>query len=244
MPLSTQVKLLRVIEDSQLRRVGGLKSRPIDVRFVAATNCDIETQVEQGAFRRDLFFRLNGVTIMIPPLRERLAELEALARTFISRARPNHGDTRPALAPDALELLRGYSWPGNVRELKNVIERAVLLCGTGPIRAEHLSVGKLAPLRTTDSASHSSPRMVTWSHGTRPRMPDDTPPYDTLVPNHPRKGSEEEQRWIVQTLERAGGNQTVAARLLGISRRTLVNRLNDYAHVNRPRKKPKDQPTE
>jgi DNA-binding NtrC family response regulator len=232
MPLSTQVKLLRVIEDSQLRRVGALKSRHIDVRFVAATNSDIETQVEQGGFRRDLFFRLNGVTIMIPPLRERLADLEPLARAFIQRARPNSTEPRPALSPEALELLKGYHWPGNVRELKNVLERAALLCGSGPICPEHLAIGKLAAARI-----HS------WPHGTR-RVPVEPPTTEPLFPAHPRKGSQEEQQWIMQTLERAGGNQTLAARLLGISRRTLVNRLNDYEHVNRPRKKPKEERSE
>jgi len=233
MPLTTQVKLLRVLENSELRRVGGLKARHIDVRFVAATNADIETQVEQGAFRRDLFFRLNGVTILIPPLRERLAELEPLVRAFISRAR--NGEPRPALTPEALELLKSYHWPGNVRELKNVIERAVLLCTDGFIHPEHLSVGKTA-LRPTDSSSSSS-RMPAWPSGTR-RMPDDIASSESLFPIHPRKGSKEEEQWIMETLERAGGNQTLAARMLGISRRTLVNRLNDYEHVNRPRKKP------
>jgi len=237
MPLSTQVKLLRVIEDSQLRRVGGLKARPIDVRFVAATNSDIESKVEQGAFRRDLFFRLNGVTILIPPLRERLAEIESLARAFISRARAP-GELRPELTPDALERLKRHSWPGNVRELKNVIERAVLLCGNGMILPEHLSIR--ATTAPPDGSTSAAPRA--WPRGSQPRDLKDTDPGDNPFPAHPRKGSQEEQDWIMQTLERAGGNQTVAARLLGISRRTLVNRLNDY-DVDRPRKKPKD-PTE
>jgi two-component system, NtrC family, response regulator AtoC len=240
MPLTTQVKLLRVIEDSQLRRVGGLKPRHIDVRFVAATNSDIETQVEQGAFRRDLFFRLNGVTILIPPLRERIAELEPLARAFISRARPQPGEPRPAISPEALALMKSYRWPGNVRELKNVIERAVLLCGSGSILPEHLAIGQL----TAPRAAASTQRMAAWPRGAHPPPPKDAGAGDTLFPAHPRKGSLEEQQWIMQTLERAGGNQTVAARMLGISRRTLVNRLNDYEHVQRPRKKSKDQPSE
>ncbi|HET7501945.1 MAG TPA: sigma 54-interacting transcriptional regulator [Kofleriaceae bacterium] len=237
MPLSTQVKLLRVIEDSQLRRVGGLKTRQIDVRFVAATNCDIERQVEQGTFRRDLFFRLNGITIMIPPLRERLAELEALARAFTQRARSG-AEPRPQLSAEALDQMRGYNWPGNVRELKNVIERAVLLCGAGPILPEHLALGKLATTRAGESVAGPAARGGGWPSGTRPRMHDD--PSSEALPSHPPRGSREEEQWIMQTLERAGGNQTLAARLLGISRRTLVNRLNDYEHVNRPRKKPKE----
>jgi len=238
MPLSTQVKLLRVIEDSQLRRVGGLKPRHIDVRFVAATNSDIETQVERGGFRRDLFYRLNGVTILIPPLRERVAELEPLARAFIARARSQSGDRRPGITPEALEAMTTYSWPGNVRELKNVIERAVLLCGTGSILPEHLSIGAHRAPRTADGST----RATGWPPPARPGGPVDA--GDALFPAHPRKGSPEEQQWIMQTLERAGGNQTVAARLLGISRRTLVNRLNEYEDVHRPRKKPKDQPSE
>jgi DNA-binding NtrC family response regulator len=137
--------------------------------------------------------------------------------------------------------MKSYSWPGNVRELKNVIERAVLLCGSGSIQPEHLSIRK-AVLPPSDGAVGSSPRIVAWPRDARPRATTDTD--DTLFPVHPRKGSLEEQQWIMQTLERAGGNQTLAARLLGISRRTLVNRLNDYEHVNRPRKKPKQHPSE
>jgi len=230
MPLSTQVKLLRVIEDSQLRRVGGLKSRPIDVRFVAATNADVEAKVASGAFRQDLFFRLNGVTIMIPPLRERLADLDSLAQAFISRARPPTGGPPPVLSPEALELLRAYPWPGNVRELKNVIERAVFLCGDGPILPEHLPRAVLA----TGRADASSTVRLYRPGDTRP-LHEDVLPSEALPARPPRKGSEERQ-WIMQALERAGGNQTLAARLLGISRRTLVNRLNDYKDVQRPRK--------
>ncbi len=241
MPLSTQVKLLRVIEDSQLRRVGGLKARDIDVRFVAATNCDIEAQVEQGTFRRDLFFRLNGVTIVIPPLRERLAEIEPLVRAFIRRARSQSGGPRLEIAPEALELLRRHHWPGNVRELKSVIERAVLLCGSGPILPGHLLIRTPATPATPDDLP---PRPSPWPREARPQAPADADVRIPMFPAHPRNGSQEEQQWILQTLERAGGNQTVAARLLGISRRTLVNRLNDYEHIDRPRKKPKEHPSE
>ncbi|HEY5934532.1 MAG TPA: sigma 54-interacting transcriptional regulator [Kofleriaceae bacterium] len=211
MPLATQAKLLRVLESSQLRRVGALKSRPIDVRFVAATNSDLEAQIAVGAFRRDLFFRLNGVTIVIPPLRERLGELEPLAQAFLRRAAPANSPL-PPIAPETLELMKSYSWPGNVRELKHMIERALLLCGTGPIRPEHLPVEKMKAVLV-------------------PTIEPKREPTFTLG----RKGPDEEQKWIMQGLERAGGNQTLAAKLLGISRRTLVNRLNEYK-VQRPRK--------
>jgi transcriptional regulator with PAS, ATPase and Fis domain len=223
MPQATQAKLLRVIEDAQLRRVGGLKTRAIDVRFVAATNSDLETQMASGAFRRDLYFRLNGVTIEIPPLRERLGELEALANRFIVRTCQRDGTPPPALTPEALELMRRYRWPGNVRELKNMIERAVLLSGGGPIRAEHLSGEKLrAPTGTP------------------------APPALQVVEAAERallrgRGTSDERQSIVEALERAGGNQTVAARLLGMSRRTLVNRLDEY-DLARPRKHKASKP--
>ena len=230
MPLATQAKLLRVIEDSQLRRVGGLKSKAIDVRFVAATNCDLETQMAAGAFRRDLFFRLNGVTLLIPPLRERIAELEPLARAFIARAtRATRGSgAAPVLSSAALELMSAYSWPGNVRELKHMMERAVLLCGTGPIEPEHLPTDRMR-----------APRAVgTDAPATQPASTSEAAP----VPLY-RRGTIEEQQQIVETLERSGGNQTVTARILGMSRRTLVNRLNEY-ELQRPRKDAKKKPTE
>ncbi len=211
MSLGTQAKLLRVLEDSQLRRVGAVKSRAIDVRFVAATNSDLETRVETGDFRRDLYFRLNGVTLVIPPLRERLAELEALATSFIKRSE------RPAtrLGADALQLMRDYDWPGNVRELRNVMARAVLLSNGAEIHPDHLPATKM---RATRVIPH-----VTTSVG--PAI---------------QRGFVDEQQRILQALDRSGGNQTAAARLLGISRRTLVNRLNEFDQIHRPRKhKPK-----
>ncbi|HEY0252081.1 MAG TPA: sigma 54-interacting transcriptional regulator, partial [Kofleriaceae bacterium] len=206
MPLGTQAKLLRVLEDSQIRRVGAVKSRGVDVRFVAATNSDLEAKVETGEFRRDLYFRLNGVTLVIPPLRERLAELEPLARAFIRRTSSN-----ARLSPPALALMRTYEWPGNVRELRNTMERAVLLSDGGDIYPEHLPSTKMGPRATKPAAIDPAQR-----------------------------GSADEQQRIIQALSRTRGNQTAAARLLGISRRTLVNRLNEYDEVHRPRKhKPK-----
>jgi DNA-binding NtrC family response regulator len=209
MPLTTQVKFLRVIEEHALRRVGGVKARPVDVRFVAATNIDLDARMAAGTFRSDLYFRLAGMTITIPPLRERLAELEALIRAFVRRAqRPG-----PAieLTPEALDQLRAYSWPGNVRELKNVIEHAIVLSNGGPIQLEHLPREKL---RAT--VVHNRVAL-----GTRAPV---------------RRGSAEELQRITEALEQTAGNQTHAAQLLGISRRTLVNRLNEHEQVYRPRK--------
>ncbi len=209
MPLSTQAKLLRVIEDRQLRRVGGVTSRRINVRFVAATNRDLEAEVERGTFRRDLYFRLNGVTIVIPPLRERRSEIEPLARNFAERSARQAGHPAPEFSPETLELLASYTWPGNIRELRNVVERAVVLCGSRPVLLEHLPTERM----------HDT--IVTRGRSTPLRT-------DT-------RGSAAECAAILAALETAKGNQTVAAKLLNISRRTLINRLEQFG-LPRPRK--------
>jgi transcriptional regulator with PAS, ATPase and Fis domain len=144
LPLSLQAKLLRVIEERQVMRVGGLKAKPIDVRFVSATNRDLEAEIASGRFREDLYFRLNGVSLVIPPLRERVGEIEKLARQFAVEASQQLGQASPPELPDdVLARLKSYPWPGNIRELRNVIERAVLLAVDEPISLEHLPLEKM-----------------------------------------------------------------------------------------------------
>ncbi len=209
MPLATQVKLLRVIEERKLRRVGAVASRQINVRFLAATNRDLEADVERGVFRRDLYFRLNGVTIVIPPLRERRLEIEPLAKSFAERTARQAGHPAPDLAPETLRLLCDYSWPGNVRELRNVVERAVVLCRGSTIQPEHLPTDRMREMIVT--RGRSAPL-----RGDARRAPDEC------------------QR-IIAALDRADGNQTRAAQILNISRRTLINRLDEFG-LPRPRK--------
>jgi transcriptional regulator with PAS, ATPase and Fis domain len=144
MPIALQAKLLRVLEQREVVRVGALKPRPIDVRFIAATNRDLEAEIGAGRFRQDLYFRLNGIALTLPPLRERVDEIEPLAKTFIAEACRRL--SRPAnvrLSEDAMRLMRSYQWPGNIRELRNVVERAVLLCSGPVITPEHLPVEKM-----------------------------------------------------------------------------------------------------
>ncbi|MHB8874131.1 MAG: sigma 54-interacting transcriptional regulator [Myxococcaceae bacterium] len=220
LPPSIQAKLLRVLEERQVMRVGGLKAEPIDVRFVFATNRDLEAEVARGAFRQDLYYRLNGIAVVIPPLRERLSEIEPLARDFAAQAARRDGrEATPALAQSGLDVLVRYPWPGNIRELRNVMERAVLLCGDGPITEEHLALGK--------------PRVAVLS----------PPPPGLAVPAPDPQGAPNlkgereaaERRVIADALEKCQGNQTKAAKMLGISRRTLVARLQAYG-LARPRK--------
>ncbi|OGQ24815.1 MAG: hypothetical protein A2138_18405 [Deltaproteobacteria bacterium RBG_16_71_12] len=254
-----QAKLLRVLEERQVLRVGGLSPRPIDVRFLAATHRDLEEEVAAGRFRQDLYFRLNGITLDIPPLRERVEEIEGLSRTFLLDAcrRQKRLDT-PRIGSDALALLRGYAWPGNVRELRNVIERAVLLCTGSAITPELLPVEKM--LRNKRAPRSVAPSDVEPARpATQPTRPAarttsfaDPPPTveiqalrssgeetDAAHASSPRSlkhsVEEVERERILEALRLCAGNQTKAAQMLGISRRTLLNRLDQYG-LPRPRK--------
>jgi DNA-binding NtrC family response regulator len=224
LPMSMQAKLLRVLEDRVVRRVGAETGRELDVRFVGATNRSLLAEVEAGRFRRDLYYRINGVTITLPPLRERPAEIAALARAFAARPRGNPSGGKHALGDDVLAALRKHLWPGNVRELRNTIERAVLLAGNEPVRPEHLALE--AP-----SARRSSIPTLPIERISVVDQPSSISPSEPLA----NAVAEVERRRILDTLDRCGGNQTRAARMLGISRNTLVARMDAYG-LPRPRK--------
>jgi DNA-binding NtrC family response regulator len=219
---SIQAKLLRVIEQRQVTRVGSLKPRSLDVRFVAATNRDLENETASG-FRQDLFFRLAGVTVVVPPLRDRLGELEALAGFFLTEAARQTGGIKPTLSPEAIAILRGYSWPGNLRELRNVIERATLLCRGGKIGPEHLPVEKMRVTLTLGR---------THVPGASKPLPAPTAEIAELRAAADRAMHQR----IEEALTRCAGNQTHAATLLGISRRTLIKRMEQFG-MARPRKR-------
>jgi two-component system response regulator AtoC len=208
LPPVIQAKLLRVLEERQVRRVGAVRAKPFDARLVAATNRDLDAEVAAGRFRADLFFRLNGFSLVIPPLRERRSEVEALARRFVADAAARNGTPAPALTREALDALRAHPWPGNIRELRNVIERAVLLAGGGALLPAHLPM--------------------------RPASAPDAPAVGGAASLREAVVSAERRR-ILDALAQAGGNQTKAAELLGIGRRTLIDKLEQY-HLPRPRK--------
>jgi two-component system, NtrC family, response regulator AtoC len=234
MPLTIQAKLLRVLEDRQVSRLGALAPRAIDVRFVSATNRDLEQQVELGLFRRDLYFRLNGFLLEVPPLRERGAEIPTLAGTFIEEACALAGrDPVPTLSQAALAALERYAWPGNVRELRNVIERAVLLCTDSEIDVTHLPMDKMG--RTLPPASAPAlPRVGTR----RPPASLDAsrgPPEPARAHSRLDSRADDAREQIVWALSTCGGNQTKAAKLLGIARNTLITRLDELG-LPRPKK--------
>ena len=214
MPLTLQAKMLRALESQQVLRVGGLSPRTIDVRFVSATNRDLEDRVRLGRFREDLFFRLNGAMVVVPPLRARVSEIEPLAKEFIRATCIDLG-RRPALTltPESLLMLQSYAWPGNVRELKNFIERAVLVAPGLELLPEHFPIQRLASALPLHRIGPESP----------------PPPAPSTASGDPERDR------ILGVLAECGGNQSRAAKALGISRTTLVARLNDYG-IPRPRK--------
>jgi two-component system, NtrC family, response regulator AtoC len=216
LPLGTQAKLLRVLEERAVVRLGSTHTRPIDVRFMAATHRDPAADSRQGRLRADLYFRLNGVSLLIPPLRDRPRELEALATSFLEAAcRDLEQAPSFTLSAAALESLRRYGWPGNVRELRNVIERAVVMCSEGTILPEHLPPALLEEL-----ASVRSEAAAPAEGGGR--LPDLSSEMRSL-----------ERSRILEALERCRGNQSEAARLLGMPRRTLVSRLTQFGLTRR-----------
>jgi DNA-binding NtrC family response regulator len=193
--VEAQAKLLRVIERREFERLGGRRTIKVDARVVALTNVDLEDAVRRRAFRPDLFYRLNVVHIRVPPLRERPEDVKPLARIFLKTFARKHGRPASRLGREAAAMLSAYEWPGNVRELSHVLERAVIVSDGEEVAAEDLP----APLRASATATARGRR--------RPTL------------------AEVEAEYIAETLRAAGGNKSEAARLLGISRKSLYERL-------------------
>jgi len=198
---STQVKLLRAIQEREVIPVGATKAVPVEVRIVAATNRDLEEEITRGAFRSDLYYRLNVIQLHLPPLRERREDVPLLAAHFLDRLSAKDGDRRMTLADDALEILTRYDWPGNVRELENALERATVLSS-----GECVATAAL-PDRVRESPR---PRVVAEERPSNPTM--------EVV----------ERAYIQWVLQTEGGNKTRAAEVLGIDPSTLYRKLNRY----------------
>jgi transcriptional regulator with PAS, ATPase and Fis domain len=203
-PLAIQAKLLHALDHEEVMRVGALRPRAIDVRFIAATNRNLDELVADGRFRQDLLFRLNGMTITIPPLRERGSELAALVRTFIAEASARLGHSEVGISEDALSRLALHEWPGNVRELRNVIVRAVLFARGGRIGVEHFEPAQVPTPSTRPGAGNL--------HGAVREL------------EHAR---------IAEALEQCGHNQVETAKRLGISRGTLRSRMKELGLLPR-----------
>ncbi|MGD8504042.1 MAG: sigma 54-interacting transcriptional regulator [Syntrophobacterales bacterium] len=200
LPLSTQVKLLRVLQEKEIEKVGDHRPISIDVRILAATNKDLSRLMEEGSFREDLYYRIGVIPIILPPVRERSEDIPLLVETFINRIRLKTDKPISGMSKEALDVLLRYDWPGNVRELINVIEYAFVLCHDGEIMPNHL------PVRVTG------------------KQPSVTPKRRAVK----MQADDDERKRILEALAAAGGNQSKAAKMLGISRVTLWKRLKTY----------------
>jgi len=210
MPIGTQAKLLRVLEERKLRRLGARSEQDVDVRVLAATNRDPNHAVERGELRADLFYRLNVFNIHMPALREHIGDLPAMAEAMVCEMNQKHGRRVSGLSAQMVERMMGYDWPGNARELRNTIERAVILCpDSSPLDVAHLPPGfgkSRSPFAHTSDAGF-------------------VPVYvGTTV-------DEAERMLIVRTLEATGQNKTRAAEILGVSLKTLHNKLKEYSRA-------------
>jgi DNA-binding NtrC family response regulator len=205
MPAALQVKLLRTLQSGEVRRLGATQAMTIDVRVIAATNGDLATLISQGSFREDLFYRLNVIQVLLPPLRERREDIPALAEHFLARSGGKLG-RELRLSPPALERLLSYPWPGNVRELENAMERAAILARTDAIAPDDLPPHVAAGLQL--GPSPALPRQVSLADA--------------------------ERAHILQTLERFGRNHSGAAEALGIGRTTLWRKLKEYGITGDP----------
>jgi DNA-binding NtrC family response regulator len=195
------VKLLRVLQQREVIPVGATEAKPVTARVIAATNRDLEDEIKRGNFRSDLYYRLNVISIVLPPLRNRAGDVALLSDAFLKRAGDARGEPPRVLAPDALEAMQRYSWPGNVRELENALERAAILAkgDTIPLSAlpERVVEPKLDPL--VSDAVQANPTL------------------DTI-----------ERAYILWVLENEGGNKPRTAEVLGIDPSTLYRKLSRY----------------
>jgi transcriptional regulator with PAS, ATPase and Fis domain len=227
LPPAIQAKLLRAVEQREVLRLGSTRPVPVDVRFIAATNVDMLAAVEAGTFRRDLFFRLDGVQLVIPPLRERRTMIARLAQQFLDHARTQADKPSLWLGDRTIAALEDHAWPGNVRELKAVIERAVLLCPGDEIGVRHLAFSRRATA-TCAPPIHPTPADRPPVTAAFPVASLDGDPIDLTGPEAADRNA------VLRALESCAGNQTRAAKRLGISRTTLVSKLRIY-RIRRPR---------
>jgi two-component system response regulator AtoC len=217
MPLALQVKLLRVLQERKVRRLGGVRDIPIGARFISATNRDIEALVQRGAFREDLYYRLNVVRIRVPPLRERREDLPLLAGHILSRISARTGRPPKLIDPDAMSALAEYPFPGNIRELENLLERATIVSEDERIMAADLDLGRRAPRPAFDGAPRAG---VPPAKPPSEKAPDRDAPLKSMA--------DVEREALIRALEKWNGNRTKAAEELGISRRTVLNKIKQY----------------
>ncbi|MBB5058884.1 DNA-binding NtrC family response regulator [Granulicella aggregans] len=235
MPAATQAKLLRVLEDRAFRRLGSKVETPIDVRVVAATNKNPQEAVENGELRGDLFYRLNVFNVQMPPLREHLVDVQAIAEKMIDDMNARHDCTVQGMSEELLAKLTAYDWPGNVRELRNTIERATILAGSGTIGVDHLppNFGEpgFSPLaRRPRNSQRTMPDGEVAQPSSPERRAEERRAEERMVSVEVGTTVDEaERQLILKTLQSTQNNKTKAAEILGISSKTLQNKLKEYS---------------
>jgi len=221
MPPELQTKLLRALQERTIERVGGQESLRIDVRVLAATNRDLETMMREGRFREDLFYRLNVVTVTLPPLRERRRDIPLLVEHLLAKYAAELGER--GVAPEALDRLVGHDWPGNVRELENVVQRAMVMATTGVILPEHLPIGPVSAAASVaiDATLEEiiERKLIECVRGLREHASANL--YDLMI-------GLIEKPLLRAVLRETGGNQVRAAQILGINRNTLRKKLTEH----------------
>jgi two-component system, NtrC family, response regulator AtoC len=223
MPPNLQVKLLRVLQERKIRRLGGTADLPVRARIVSATNRDIEAMVRSGSFREDLYYRLNVVRLLIPPLRERVADVPDIANYLVARIAARMNRPPRPIEAEAMDALRSYPFPGNVRELENVIERALIYC-----RGDRITLGDIDLRdRGVDRLETNSPRAAGSACNAASAEPAAIS-VSAPAPTHGASIDTLERDAIVAALARHAGNRTHAAEELGISRRTIINKIRAY----------------
>jgi len=225
--MATQAKLLRVLEDRKLRRLGSKAETPVDVRVIAATNKDPQHAVASGQLRGDLFYRLNVFNIQMPPLREHASDIREIAARMIEDMNLRHGCSITGIAPDLLDRLLRYEWPGNARELRNTIERATILAHSGQLRSEHLPPHFGEPGYATPVVQMVGGVVVQDANAAQARRDDER----TVHVEVGTTVNEAERQLILKTLQSTHNNKTKAAEILGITTKTLQNKLKEYAHA-------------
>ncbi|HYX93313.1 MAG TPA: sigma 54-interacting transcriptional regulator, partial [Myxococcaceae bacterium] len=226
-PVEMQVKLLRVLQEGEFERVGGIRTTRVDVRLIAATNRDLEQEIEAGRFRKDLFYRLNVVPIRLPALRQRAGDIPMLARHFIDKYNRKLNKHIEGITHEALAVLGSYSWPGNIRELENFIER-ILLFADGPLIGvadlpEHIRVGPPTP-----STPAAQPVALAAGALPQPELIAAPAAEGGLKDLVRARAAELEKDLIIRALEETGGNVTRAAKLLQISRKSLQTKMKEF----------------
>jgi len=202
-PLTTQAKLLRVLETKQFIRIGGTRPINVDIRIITATNRNLAERVSQGLFREDLFYRINVFPVHLPPLRERKDDIALLVNAFMHELRSGTQKRITGVSPAVMDIFMRYHWPGNIRELKSALEYAFLVAESGLVETQHLPSRLQSALKT------------------------ETTPPDATTDSNGTAGPEEKAQ-LIEALRKAGGNQSRAAAILGVHRMTVFNRMRKY----------------